>query len=72
MDNIYHYIAPLPSGVNEVVMPCYDGFTIYTADRLDPDARKRAYRHALMHIKRNDWENINVQEIEKRTHDEKI
>jgi hypothetical protein len=64
MDNIYHYIAPLPIGVDEAVLPCFDGYTIYTADRLDPFRREIAYNHALSHIIRKDWEQSSVQEIE--------
>ncbi len=62
--NIYHYIVKLPDGVNEVVMPCSSGFTIYTADRLTYEKRKEVYKHALKHIERNDWELDDVQEIE--------
>lgn len=65
MDNIYHYVIPLPYGVNEVVLPCYDGYTIYTADRLSTDEREEAYHHALRHVMRNDWKKADVQQIER-------
>lgn len=64
MPEIYHYIAPLPEGINESIMPCYDGYTIYTADRLTKEQRKRAYLHALKHIYKEDWDKVSVQEIE--------
>ena len=65
MDEIYHYVAKLPNGVSEVVMPCYDGYTIYTADRLGTFEAKEAYRHALKHITRVDFEKTDVQQIER-------
>lgn len=68
MDDIFVYLAPLPIGVNEAVMQCADGFTIYLADRLDQQHRIKAYRHALRHIKNDDWNRSNVQEIEAEAH----
>lgn len=65
MVNIYHYLAPLPTGVKEVVMPCYDGYTIYTAEWLSSAEREEAIHHAMKHIERNDWEKDDVQQIEK-------
>ena len=55
-ENIYHYVVPLPEGVNEAVRPCIDGFTIYTADRLDEDGTRKAYKHAIRHIRNRDFE----------------
>lgn len=68
-DNIYHYVVPLPEGTNEAVRPCIDGFTIYTADRLDEDGTRKAFNHALRHIKNRDFEkDISVNSIEKAAH----
>jgi len=67
-DNIYHYIAPLPEGINEAVLTCADGYTIYTAARLDNESRYKAYQHALQHIRNNDFEKDDVQEIETAAH----
>ena len=64
MDDIYTYIVSLPVGVNEVVMPCADGYTVYISDRLDTDSRIRVYRHAVAHIENGDFAKSNVQEIE--------
>lgn len=64
MPEIYHYVVPLPEGINESIMPCYDGYTIYTADRLTSEERKRAFNHALSHIYRKDWDKKSVQMIE--------
>lgn len=63
-DNIYHYVVPLPQGIDEAVLPCYSGYTIYTADRLTTEERKRAFNHALKHIYKEDWDKVSVQEIE--------
>jgi hypothetical protein len=46
------------------VVPCYDVYTIYTADWLSTQERIDAYKHALGHIENNDWEKSSVQEIE--------
>lgn len=64
MADIFVYIVPLPPGVNEMVTPCLDGFTIYISDALDPIQRVKAYRHALDHIRKNDFQKSDVQEIE--------
>ena len=65
----YTYLTALPDGINEMVCPCADGnYTIYINDRMDPEHRQQAYRHALRHIERNDFEKDNVQEIEEAAH----
>ena len=68
MDEIYVYCIPLPVGINEIVTPCCDGFTIYIADRLDQDHRIRAYHHALRHIRNNFRKGESVQRIELHAH----
>lgn len=68
MDDIYTYVVTLPEGVNEVVLPCADGHTIYLSDRLDRNARIREYKHALHHITAGDFQRDNVQEIEHDAH----
>ena len=65
---IYTYIVTLPAGINECVVPCLDGHTVYLSDRLDHAGRIRAYKHALKHINGNDWNKTDVQEIEKTAH----
>lgn len=67
-ENIYTYIVPLPPGVNEAVMPCADGYTVYIADHLSHAGRLEAYKHALRHIKRGDWKRLDVQQIEVHAH----
>lgn len=64
MPEIYHYVVPLPDGIDESILPCYDGYTIYTADRLTREQRITAFNHALRHICNEDWNKTSVQEIE--------
>lgn len=68
MDNIYTYIVDMPHTIDEMVTPCFDGYTVYLNARLAYDDRLKAYEHALGHIRRNDWEKENVQEIEMEAH----
>ena len=66
------YLANLPSGINEMVVPCPDGYTVYISERLDQLRRLEAVRHALHHIKNRDFENAgaDVQEIEAAAYEE--
>ncbi len=50
-------------------MPCADGFTVYIDDSLDEYGRMDALAHALRHIKSEDWNKSNVQEIEEKAHE---
>lgn len=68
MDNVYIYIVDLPDRVDEMVTPCFDGYTVYLNARLTYAGRVRAYHHALRHIERNDWEHEDAQQIEKEAH----
>lgn len=68
MVDIYTYIVPLPAGINEAVMACAGGYTVYIDDRLSPEGRIRAYNHVLKHIQSNDFEKTDVQEIEAKAH----
>lgn len=68
MDDIFVYFVPFPPTVHEMVTPCADGYTIYIADWLDEEHRIKAYEHALTHIRNNDFEKDNVQEIEMVAH----
>ena len=64
MDNVFVYYVPLPEGIDEAVMPCFDGYTIYIDSRQSSAGMVRAYKHALEHIENNDFEKFNVNEIE--------
>ena len=68
MDDIYTYITRLPEGINEAVMPCEDGYTVYIAETLDRAARIEAYNHALRHIDAQDWRRVDIQDIEYSAH----
>lgn len=65
MDNIYTYVIDLPPGIDEMVTPCLDGYTIYLADRLDQRGRQKAFDHAMRHVWNDDFSKTNVQEIER-------
>jgi hypothetical protein len=69
MADVFVYFAKLPSCVKEVVTPCADGcFTIYINDQLTFEGRMLAYGHAVHHIKNNDFNGFDVQEIESKAH----
>ena len=67
-DNVYVYLVDLPDRVDEMVTPCFDGFTVYISSKLSYAGRVRAYHHALRHIERHDFEKFDVQEIETKNH----
>lgn len=64
MDNVFVYYVPLPEGIDEAVLPCFDGYTIYIDSRQSSSGMERAYEHALEHIINNDFEKFDIQEIE--------
>ena len=64
MDDVFVYVVDLPTGVSEAVMKCADGYTIYLSARLDAEAQRKCYDHAMRHIMRDDWSKTDVQEIE--------
>ena len=72
MDRIFTFITDLPSGINEIVTPCLDGFTVYISANLDHESRLKAFEHAVAHIARNDFESVNVQIIENIAHEGQI
>ena len=67
-DDVFVYIVDLPDGVNEMVAPCLAGYTVYINDKLSPEGRREAYRHALYHIVNHDFEKSDVNEIEVEAH----
>ena len=69
MDDVFVYFVELPEGINEAVMPCLDGYTVYIDKRLSDYAQQRAYNHAMKHIENNDFEcEEDIQTIEARAH----
>lgn len=57
--------------IHEAVVENFDGsYTILIADCLSPDAKRKAYLHALSHIERGDFSSSkSVNEIEYETHE---
>lgn len=68
-DEIYVYLVNLPPGINEAVMPCAGGYTVYINSALTFEGRVNAYKHALWHINNRDFEKFDVQEIECDAHE---
>ena len=68
MDSIFLYFVKLPDGIDEVVMPCLDGYTVYIDENLSEQRQLKAYAHAVHHIRNNDFERSDVQEIESKNH----
>ena len=54
MDDIYVYIVDLPPNVNEMVVPCCDGYTVYIDVKLSFAEKLVAYNHAMEHIRNDD------------------
>lgn len=71
MDNIFLYFVKLPEGIDEVVMPCFDGYTVYIDPSLSYHQQIEAYNHALRHISNHDFEKHDLQEIEANAHKSK-
>lgn len=69
-DDVFVYMVDLPDGINEMVTPCATGYTIYIDDKLSPEGRRDAYRHALYHITNHDFEKSDVNSIEIEAHRE--
>lgn len=65
---IYTYCTELPSGVAEMVTPCFGGYTVYIDSTLTFEERMRAFRHALHHIEHEDFDKDDVQQIEAVAH----
>lgn len=69
MDDIFVYFQRMPHGVNEAVLPCNGGYTVYINDSLDREHAMKAYQHAVTHILRNDCcADGDIQDIESEVH----
>lgn len=69
MDEIFTYLADLPDGIDEMITPCADGYTIYLDSRLGHAERVAAYQHALRHIEEQDfYSGCPADQIEARAH----
>lgn len=70
MSDFYVYTVKLPKGINEMVTPGADNsYTIYINEDLPPDKQMAAYQHALRHCEQNDFDMLNVHEIEGKAHE---
>jgi len=69
-DDIFVYYVQLPDNINEAVLSCAGGYTVYIDPRQSDDGIKRSYEHALRHIRNGDFYKTNVQSIETRAHRE--
>lgn len=54
MDNYYIYLVPMAGDMDEAVLPCLDGYTIYLNKDLMGEDLIRAYEHAVFHIENGD------------------
>lgn len=70
MDDIYVRCVPLPGQIRGFTSVGADGYSIYINDLLCQSERAKVYRHELEHIRRNDFVDADVQEIEKRINQE--
>lgn len=68
MDDVFVYNTRLPDGISEMIVPCYEGYTLYIDEGLDEAHKARAYRHALNHVRKRDFDGDDVQIIEEIGH----
>lgn len=72
MDDVYIYFVNLPCNVNEMVVPCCDGYTVYIDVKLSYDEKIEAYRHAIEHINNDDFHSdLAVDHIEGKRNSDK-
>lgn len=71
MDDIVVVYVDMPRKGRELVTRNIDGsHTILINSRLSSGAQAEAARHALEHIRRGDFDDFDVQEIERRAHED--
>lgn len=68
LDNVFVYLIKLPDNIHEAVMPSFCGYTVYINQNLGYEQRKKAFAHALLHIRNRDFEKDDVQQIEADAH----
>lgn len=69
MVELFTYYTNLPKGINEMVAPCYDGYTIYIDRRLSKEGQHKALCHAMKHIINKDFHKSDVSSIENTAHE---
>lgn len=59
----------MPLGMPEhIVANADDSYTVFLNTRLSYEAQKEGFQHAIKHIRNNDYEKHDVQEIEMQAH----
>lgn len=70
MENINVQLINMDTKIPEQLVKNADNsYTIFLNARLSQESLIKSYYHALRHIKENDFEKDNVQEIEKIAHE---
>lgn len=68
-DNINMIYCDMDTSIpEEVVLNHDDSYTIFINSRCSYSVQKKAFEHALEHIRERDWEKENVQLIEAKAH----
>ena len=67
LDDLFVRLVPNLS-VNEMITPCENGYSVYIKEELPEEKKIEALYHAYIHKKSNDFENIDIQDIESRAH----
>lgn len=65
---IFVYLLKMPYSVREMVTVCTDGYVIYINSEQSADCQIASLKHALWHIRNNDFEKFDVGEIENEAH----
>ena len=50
-DDVFIYFVDLPNGINEAVMPCFCGYTIYIGKNLPYEEQVKAYNENRIEYK---------------------
>ena len=69
MVDVFTYLVELPDQIDEMVVPCFDGYTVYINRELPRNRRISALEHAVRHILRGDFEKPDAGEIEEECHE---
>ena len=67
LDDLFVRLVPNLS-VNEMITPCENGYSVYIKEELPEEKKIESLYHAYIHKKSNDFENIDIQDIESRAH----
>ena len=70
MNNFCVILADLDEMIGECI--CHnadDSYTIWINSRWSSEEQRKCFLHALDHVRHNDWERFDVNEIEKERHE---